>query len=229
MSATSVVYGTRLASLDAVNTTLNYAGTWDAGAIYISGSKTINRYPICEFDLLAPASGPPLVYGQAVASAELWGNVIGIYGTAYKLAVDRLSDSHATLYDYHAATWGAFDGVGAWDVAGGATAAPGHTWAQPTATGEQSLNNVGKDGIDFTALVNDALTNRGGRLIVRFRVEPINPAVSHEIGVIGFSDTFHGEGGSLGPYAVRLIIISDADAQTGRRQPSAIGQAVSWA
>jgi hypothetical protein len=152
------------------NNTFQYAG--DVGVYLISGSKAILRRALATFNLFgAPAEGRALRAGDTILLAELLGDAAGISGPTFQVDVQRL-----TRADYVAAeaTWNNYKAGTPWTAAGGDVAAPPAvaTFTSPAAPGDQTLQS------NLAAFVSDALTNRGGLVLLHWMADNENPGVT---------------------------------------------------
>ncbi len=142
----------------AVNTNM-----WSLGTIVAGSSKVNLDRCIGAFDVFgAAAAGRPLALTDAITAADLILNCGAILGpSAWPASIERL-----TRADWDAASgdWNNYKTASAWTTAGGDIATP------PAAVGFTSPSALGDITIGgLLTFVIDAITNRGGKLLLRLR------------------------------------------------------------
>lgn len=172
----------RLAAIDSVSPTTNYAGTWNIGKVFAGGSKTLLRRTLFYTDLNAsPDIGIPIHPLATINSAY------------FDMSVTRIGDPSSQHHIYRVrrgdwvqaeATWNIYKTSNNWTTAGAgdttndidnATPTP-VTFNGPTADG--SFTITGLEGFR-----TDALNNRSGILNVRLSIDDeANDGVNKEWG-----------------------------------------------
>ena len=161
-------------TIDRITTSYNGKNLFRNGALILGSSKASDRNVVHTFDLLAPDDGLPLAPTSQISLVELLGNVTAVIGGAYNMLAERLMRAD---YDYLTATWAEYKSGSAWTTPGGdiSSAPLGIDVPFPAFTG---------DGVICTTLapfVVDALANRGGKLLLHWRLDPVGPSQSQQV------------------------------------------------
>ena len=161
-------------TIDRIATTYNGKNLFRNGALILGSSKASDRNVIHTFDLLAPDDGLPLTATSQIGLVELLGNVTAVIGGSYNMLAERLTRAD---YDYLTATWAEYKGGSAWITPGGdfSSTPAGIDVPFPAFTG---------DGVICATLapfVADALANRGGKLLLHWRLDPVGPSQSQQV------------------------------------------------
>ena len=157
-----------------IATSYNGADVFRDGAIILGNTKTADRNVIDTFDSLAPDDGLPLEETATIVLAELLGNVTTIIGGPYNMLAERLTRPD---YDALTATWTQYKTGSPWTTPGGDFAATpaGIDVPFPSFTGDGVLST------GLAPFVVDALANRGGKLCLHWRLDPVGPQQSQQV------------------------------------------------
>jgi hypothetical protein len=174
--AQSTFKAIRTVTVDRITTSYNGQNLFRDGALILGSSKTSDRNVIQTFDLLAPDDGLALSAASQISLAELFGNVTAVIGGPYNMLAERLTRAD---YDYLTATWTEYKSGSAWTTPGGDfSATPAGTDVPfPTFTGDGVICAT------LASFVVDALANRGGKLYLHWRIDPVGPSQSQQVTV----------------------------------------------
>ncbi|MDP9236288.1 MAG: hypothetical protein M3P30_02630 [Chloroflexota bacterium] len=168
----SVFVCSNTCSIDFITPSSTYANIGDVGVYIGSGIKSILRRALATFDVFgAAASGVPLLQSDTITLAETLCDVIGVFGPTFQVDTERLSRA-----DYLAseATWNNYRAPSPWTAGGGDVAVPpaAVAFTSPSGTGDQALQS------NLAPFVADAVANRGGLVLLRWKAQDENPGVT---------------------------------------------------
>lgn len=159
-------------AIDAIAPNATYTSIGDVGVFLIGGSKGILRRALATFDVFGAAtSGRPLNSTDVVVLAELLGEVTGINGPAFQVDTERLTRAN---YNGIEATWNNYRAGTPWTAAGGDvdTVPAAASFTSPATPGDQVVQ------ANLAPFVIDAVANRGGLVVLRWRAHNENPGVT---------------------------------------------------
>jgi hypothetical protein len=168
----SVFVGSNPCSLDEIAPTVTHANIGDVGVYLVGGSKGILRRALATFDVFgAPTSGRSLLASDTITLAEMLCYVTSAVGPAFQVDTERLARA-----DYVAAeaTWNNYRASSPWTAGGGDVAAPpaAASFTSPSGTGDQVAQS------NLAPFVVDAVANRGGLVVLRWKAQDENPGVT---------------------------------------------------